>query len=107
MTSRFQIARPAKRDLQEITDYCTAEWGFEAAATVVNRIMEVIKMLANYPMAGVAAEQFGASVRKFPAGRYVIYYRQGRTKRIGILHVFHGARDQVRAWKARARQKSH
>jgi plasmid stabilization system protein ParE len=49
-------------------------------------------------MAGVAAEQFGLSVRKFPAGNYMIYYRTGRSRSIQILHVFHGARQQGKAW---------
>ena len=49
-------------------------------------------------MAGVAAEQFGASVRKFPAGNYMIYYRTGRSRTMQILHVFHGAREQSKAW---------
>jgi len=54
--------------------------------------------ISGHPGAGVAADQFGAGVRKFPAGTYMVYYRP-YSKGIEILHVFHGARDQKKAWK--------
>lgn len=59
--------------------------------------METIITLSDHPRAGVAARQFGAAVRKFPSGNYMIYYRPKRSKGIDILHVFHGARDQMEA----------
>jgi hypothetical protein len=37
-------------------------------------------------------------VRCFPAGKYLIYYRNTR-RGTDILHIFHGARDQKRAFK--------
>jgi plasmid stabilization system protein ParE len=37
-------------------------------------------------------------VKCFPAGKYLIYYRRTRHG-TDILHIFHGARDQIRAFR--------
>jgi toxin ParE1/3/4 len=65
---------------------------------VVGGVMETMITMSRHPRAGVSADQFGASVRKFPAGKYMVYYRP-YSKGIEVLHVFHGARDQKKAWK--------
>lgn len=95
----YRLAQAARRNLQEIADYWTAEAGPDRALEVVAGIMETIITLSEQPRAGVAAEQFGRGVRKFPAGKYMIYYRPYRLTHIEILHVFHGARDQQKAWR--------
>ena len=51
MTFRYKLACPARRDLQEISDYWTAEAGEEVALKVI----------------------IGDRVRKFPAGQYMLY----------------------------------
>lgn len=99
MTSMYKLARAARRDLEEISDYLGSEAGLEKALKVLSAIMETIVTLSRYPNAGVAAQQLGTRVRKFPAGKYMIYYRPYRSGRIEVLHVFHGARDQRRAWR--------
>src|ERR1017187_9689483 len=48
--------------------------------------------------AGTSAEQFGDAVRKFAAGKYIIYYRLRPPSAIEVLHAFHGARDRQKAW---------
>ena len=60
--------------------------------------METLLTISEHPRAGVVADQFGASVRRFPAGKYMVYYRP-YSKGIEVLHVFHGARNQKNAWK--------
>ncbi|MGH9326125.1 MAG: type II toxin-antitoxin system RelE/ParE family toxin [Terriglobia bacterium] len=94
----YRLARTARRNLQEISDYWTAEAGPEAALKVLNAVMETIIALSSQPRAGVVAEQFGKGVRKLPAGKYMIYYRAPKPTQVEILHVFHGAREQRRAW---------
>ena len=63
----YKLARSAARNLQEVSDYWTAEAGEEVALRIVTGILETIITLAEQPRAGVAAEEFGTSVRKFPA----------------------------------------
>jgi plasmid stabilization system protein ParE len=43
-------------------------------------------------------EDIAAGVKSFPAGKYLIYYRKTR-RGTEILHVFHGAQDQRRAFR--------
>jgi toxin ParE1/3/4 len=107
MNLAYKLARSARRDLQEVSDFWTSEVGEEIALRVVGGVMETIITMSGQPRAGVAADQFGASVRKFPAGKYMVYYRP-YSKGIEIVHVFHGARDQKNAWKgspAKSRRK--
>jgi plasmid stabilization system protein ParE len=101
MKAVCRLARAARRDLQEIADYWTAEAGEKQAAQVIGDVVETLVTLAGHPGAGVAADQFGIRVRKFPAGKYMAYYRP-YSQGIEILHVFHGARNQKKAWKASA-----
>jgi len=44
-------------------------------------------------------------VKCFPAGKYLIYYR-ALSKGVDILHVFHGARDQNRAFRGARKNRS-
>jgi plasmid stabilization system protein ParE len=96
----YRLARAGRRNLEEISDFWTAEAGQDVALKILDGIMETIITLSSQPRAGVAAEQFGRGVRKFPAGSYMIYYRPYRSTGIEILHVFHGARDQRKAWRS-------
>lgn len=69
------------------------------ALKILKGVLETIITLSSQPRAGVAAEQFGRGVRKFLTGSYLIYYRVPRLTEMEILHVFHGTRDQRKAWK--------
>ncbi|MBZ5523481.1 MAG: type II toxin-antitoxin system RelE/ParE family toxin [Acidobacteriia bacterium] len=100
MKFHYKITASARTNLQEIADYWTSQAGADAALRILSRILETIITLSNQPRAGVGADQFGTGVRKFPSGNYMIYYRLYRSSRgIEILHVFHGARDQRKAWE--------
>lgn len=103
MNPDCRIARTARRDLQEIFDYWELEAGEQRAWTIFDSLINTALMLAAYPGAGIRADQFGPKVRRFPSGRYLIYYRPG-SRGIDVLHIFHGARDQKRAWKSRRRE---
>jgi len=70
MTPICKLARSAWRDLQEVSDYWTSEIGEKQALQVVGGVMETLVAISGHPRAGVVADQFGAGVRKFPAGRY-------------------------------------
>lgn len=97
---KYRLARAARRNLEEIADFWTSEAGPDVALKIIVTIMETIITLSSQPRAGVIAQHFGKGVRKFPAGNYMVYYRVRRSTVIEILHVFHGARDQRKAWKA-------
>jgi plasmid stabilization system protein ParE len=97
MRFRYKLARAAKRNLQEISDYWLAQAGKDVALQVVTGILETIITLSSQPKAGAPADQFGEGVRKLAAGKYIVYYRLRSPRFIEILQVFHGARDQEKA----------
>ena len=102
MTARYRLARSARRDIEKISDYWTEEAGQAVALRILTEILDTAILLAVFPRVGVAAKQLGPGVRKFPVRNYLIYYRSNRSKGIEILHVFHGARDQRKAWEDKA-----
>jgi plasmid stabilization system protein ParE len=101
MTATYRLTRSARRDLQAISDFWTVETGEDAALKVLGGVIETIITISFHPQAGIPADKFGARVRKFPAGKYMVYYRTNASG-IEVLHVFHGARDQRKAWRKRS-----
>jgi plasmid stabilization system protein ParE len=73
--------------------------GPDAAMRMVMGIIESVVNLASQPRSGVKREEFGVSVRMFPTGRFLIYYRPYRGG-IQVIHVFDGSRDQPGAWSS-------
>jgi toxin ParE1/3/4 len=96
---RYRVSEDAERDLDEIFVYWANRASLEAADRVVDRITERFWLLGEHPNAGKPAREIAASVKCFPAGKYLIYYRK-TPRGTDILHIFHGARDQRSAFKA-------
>jgi toxin ParE1/3/4 len=90
---RYRVTKQAEADLDEIYLYWAARASPETADRLIDSIMERFWLLGEYPDAGRPSEDIGG-VKCFPAGKYLIYYRAVR-RAVDILHVFHGARDQV------------
>jgi toxin ParE1/3/4 len=105
MKFRYKLARSAKRDLQEISDYWTHKAGQEVALNIITDILTTIITLSGQPRIGARSDQFGVGVRRFPAGDFMIYYRV-LVSSAEILHVFHGAQDQMKAWKTNNPRRS-
>src|SRR5712664_1742321 len=77
-------------------------WAKRASPEIADRIIDKFTdrfwLLGEHPDAGKASEGIAAGVKCFPAGKYLIYYRATR-RGTDILHVFHGARHQRKAFK--------
>ncbi len=92
--TRIRLAPAARRDLDEIWLYVARESGSEdAAARVVERIVEKFALFARFPFIGrEIASGRHPEVRAFPADRYAIFYRPAGNE-IRILRVIHASRD--------------
>jgi toxin ParE1/3/4 len=99
---RYRVSRDAERDLEEIFVYWAKRASPEVADRLIDSIMDRFWLLGEYPHARKPSEDIAAGVRSFPAGKYLIYYRNTR-RGTDILHVFHGAQDQKRAFRKAAR----
>ena len=94
---QYRTSQDAERDLEEIFVY----WANRASLVCrpnVDRITERFWLVGEHPNVGKPAGNIARGVRCFPAGKYLIYYRNTR-RGTDILHIFHGARDQKRAFK--------
>lgn len=94
----YRVAREGKRDLAEIFAYCAERAGLEIADRLIDSIVDRFALLSDFPDAGKPEDDIATGVKCFPVGRYLIYYRKSR-RGVEIVHVFHGARDQKRAFK--------
>jgi len=95
----YRVSAAAPRDLDDIFVFWAKRAGLEVADRIVDSISERFWLLGEYPAAGQPAGDMGRSVKCFPAGRYLIYYRKTR-RGTDILHIFHGAQGQGRALRA-------
>jgi len=94
----YRVSQDAERDLEEIFVYWAERANFATADRLIDAIVNRFWLLGEYPDSGRPSDEIARGVKCFPAGKYLIYYRASR-EGVDILHVFHGARDQKRAFK--------
>jgi toxin ParE1/3/4 len=95
---RVRVSKTARRDLDAIFDYWARRASPDIAGQLIYSIKDRFLLLADAPDIGRAASEMAWGIRVFPAGKYLIYFRQVR----GVLHIhqiLHGARDQARAFR--------
>ncbi|MGH9607565.1 MAG: type II toxin-antitoxin system RelE/ParE family toxin [Terracidiphilus sp.] len=95
---RTRVSRSARRELDGIFDNWARRATPDIARELIYSITDQFGILARHPQIGRKCDEFAPGARCFPAGKYLIYYRNAR-RAMQILHVFHGARDQVRAFR--------
>lgn len=91
MAQRYVVTTAAESDLLEIWRYI-AEDNETAADRILREFAENFFLLAQQPSLGRDRPELLRSVRSFPMGRYVIFYR-GTGHDIEIIRVLHSARD--------------
>lgn len=87
---RVVWTRPAARDLEAIGDF-VAKDNPAAAATLVARLMDAARRLADHPESGRAGRVAGTRELVVAGTPFVVPYRV-REGRVEVLAVFHGAR---------------
>ena len=87
---KLRYERGVLADLDEIFAYIAAD-NREAAARLVARIEDVVKLIAATPYMGEATRK--SRCRRFPVGNYLIVYEVG-TDEVIIHYVRHGARKR-------------
>ncbi len=101
----LRISEDAASDVEEISAFWREKAGQETASRLLDKIGERFSLLTRYPRIGISRAEFGLQTRSLVAGNYVIYYRL--TRRVEILRVLHGARDQRRAFRTTKERPSH
>jgi len=94
----YRISADAERDLNEIFQYWAERTSLAIADRIIDGIVERFRLIGEFPGAGRSSEDIARGVKCFPAAEYLIYYRRSR-KFTAILHIFHGAREQKKAFR--------
>jgi toxin ParE1/3/4 len=89
----------ARRDLLQIWAYIAVD-NLTAADNLLDLIDEKIQLLAESPGLGPRRPELGRSLRSFPVGHYIIFYRRRRDG-ILLVRVLHGARNLRRVFRRR------
>jgi toxin ParE1/3/4 len=89
--TRFVLTAEAKSDLEQIWQYIAAESEI-AADQAIAEIVQRFPRLAEFPEMGRERTELSPSIRSFPVGRYIIFYRPGELG-VAIVRILHGARD--------------
>ena len=89
--SRYQLTKEADNDLLEIWLHISQD-DFDAAESVLAEMLGKFEILAAHPKLGRLRPELAPTIRSFPAGRYILFYRDIRGG-VEIIRVLHGARD--------------
>lgn len=89
--SQARLTPQAANDLEEIEEYISRD-NPDAAARLIQEIMETCELLGRHPEAGDERPKLRKGLRGFPVGNYIIFYRIMGNK-VEILRVLHGARN--------------
>lgn len=81
----------AKADLLDIWEYVAAD-DIEQADRLLDAIEIQCQKLSRFPRLGRARDELLPSLRSFPVGNYVVFYRPSKDG-IEIIRVLHGRRD--------------
>jgi len=93
---RIERSPRAKADVLTAAGYIAEQSQSRATAKRwIDTIDEKLKLLSLHTHAGEARPDLGASVRSFPVGNYVIFYRPMEDG-IQVIRVLHGSRDVSR-----------
>lgn len=99
MKHKLRYSAQARKDLDEIWDYIVADLGnCIAAEKTVNRIIDDIERLADFPEMGLMLRNVAHMVtdyRYIVSGNYMAFYRVS-DKTVYIVRVLYGRREYMR-----------
>lgn len=91
MKKRFTLSAQARQDLKDIKNYIARD-SLDRAEEFVRSIAERFQKLADLPGMGRSYEELAPTLRGFPIGNYLIFYRPTE-QGISIERILSGYRD--------------
>lgn len=99
MKHKLRYSAQARKDLDEIWDYIVADLGNSIAAEkTVNRIMDDIDRLVDFPKMGTtlrSVTQMVTDYRYIVSGNYMAFYRV-YDNTVYVVRILYGRRDYMR-----------
>jgi toxin ParE1/3/4 len=100
----YRISESAESDLNEIFLGWAERTSLKIADRILDEIVARFELLGEFPEAGRPSDDIARGVKSFPAGKYLIYYRR-TGEYTEILHIFRGAREQLKTFKKSAKYR--
>jgi toxin ParE1/3/4 len=91
---RLVFSPRARADLYDIWLWIAEQSGPDRADAVYDSLVQRCNLLAERPLAGRAAPEFGEDLRCFTFRPYIVVYRP-RGKAVEVIRIVHGARDRA------------
>ncbi len=89
--SRYRLSGQSRSDLDDIWLYIASD-NITAADRIMDELLAKFQMLATQPGLGRIRDELAESIRSFPVGNYVIFYRATQDG-IDVVRVLSGFRD--------------
>ena len=89
--TRYRLSEQSRTDLDDIWLYIASD-NLTAADRFVDELVRKFQTLATEPGIGRTRDELGESIRSFPVGNYVIFYR-ALPDGIEVVRVLSGFRD--------------
>jgi toxin ParE1/3/4 len=90
--AEFRLSPRAQRDLADVFDYTTAQWGLAQAQHYIDLIEAACAALAEAPQRAQGCADIRPGYRRRVVERHVIYFRS-TTYGIAIVRILHHRMD--------------
>ena len=85
----FRLRPAARIDLESIWHDTCSDWSQRQADAYIGRLFDAFVTLAEFPLAGKAADDIRPGYRQQRCGSHVIFYRQ-QDFGVEIVRILHG-----------------
>ncbi len=86
--AEYRLSGRAALDVAEIADYTLEQFGIEQARQYRDAMESCFLRLAENPMLGRSAAEFGQDLRRYPRQSHIIFYLP-TTQGVRIVRVLH------------------
>jgi len=92
----YGLLRQAARDLEDIAEYSTRQFGVQQARIYGEGLLKAIERIAEYPLIGSDQSQVRAGLRRHVHAAHAIYYRVSGS-RVIVLRILGPGQDPLRS----------
>ncbi len=92
MAKFYELSTEADRDLDEIFDYTTHEFGIDQAVKYISAFDDVFENLIKNPQFGRDRNEIRGGLKSVIKENHVVFYRILKD-RVRIVRILHGSRD--------------
>ncbi len=92
----YKLSNAAAQDIEEILEQSLAEFGLAQTENYYDSLTNCLKLLADNPEMGRAADEIRPGYRRFPHKSHLVFYRVVRKHDILVVRILHHHMDAIR-----------